>query len=166
MQIQPATVNQLRLAENGQWMEIDKDVGSVAEDLKKIDAGLKVRFPVAAKDPVWVVYHEGHPDCPHNGAGGEHSTYLVTTAKAVRNHLGVWEGLDQRIVRRIMEIGHSSYDFTAELERANLKAKADNLAAAREKMGPLHEQAAHLIRKDFGLGPYKGRSFIPKDVPE
>lgn len=148
MKIEPAHVNQLRRANDGRMVEISEDAGNVAADLKAIDRYLKVRFAEAGRPPFWAVYHESED-------GRE--THLVLTCQAVQNASGVWEGLDQRVVRRIMQIGHSSYDYTAEIDAANRRAEAAKHEKFRAKVEESGEQAAHALRRDMG---WKGRAFI------
>lgn len=158
MIVEPANFNQIRLDEDGTYVEIDADAGSVAEDLRRIDAGFKVRFGKRGKS--WIVFHEWHPGCPHNGDGLEGSTYLVLTAQARQTNSGVWSGLDQRVVRRVEEIGHPGYDYAGELERASKRRAKQEQARRDELVGKMAEDAAHAIRKDLGR-PYKGHIFVP-----
>lgn len=150
MNIEPAHINQIRQAADGRMVEIDADASGVARDLKQIDPTLKVRFAENGSPPFWAVYHESEDG---------RTTYLVLTVKAHQTASGVWTGLDQRVVKRIMQIGHSTYDYADEIERANAAVSAGNAARFREKVGETAELAAHAIRKDLGLR-YKGRAFI------
>lgn len=131
---------------------VDADVGGVAADLKRIDPGLKVRFAEAGNPPFWAVYHESEDG---------RRTELVFTVQAHETASGTWSGLDQRVVQRIMEIGHSSYDYAAEVARMNERAEKDRRTAFSERMGVIGEKAAHALRKDTGAR-YKGRAFVPK----
>lgn len=148
MEIEPADINQIRRARDGRMAEVDADAGNVARDLKAIDPTLKVRFAENGSPPFWAVYHEQGRD-----------TYLVLTVRAHQTASGVWTGLDQRVVKRIMEIGHSTYDYADELERANNRVRDANRAKFRETVGASAELAAHAIRKDLGKR-YRGRAFI------
>lgn len=154
MRIEPAHVNQIQAARDGRFVEIDGDAGGVADDLRRIDPSLRVRFAENGNPPFWAIYNESED---------KRTTYLVLTVKAYQTNSGVWSGLDQRVVKRIEQIGHPEYDFGAELEATNRQVKQDNRAAFAEKMGPLAELAAHAIRKDLGAR-YKGRAFLPRDI--
>ena len=141
MRIEPASVDQIRLGSTGRIVEISKDAGGVADDLKKIDPHLKVRFAENGQPPFWAVYWE---------SDDQRSTYLVTTAKAYQGRTGIWTGLDGRLVERIRQIDpQNGYDYASELERQNRAAAKAKKQALEEKMGPLHEQAAHAVRKDL-----------------
>lgn len=164
MQVEPAHISQIRLGEDGRVYELSADACSVAADLQAIDSGLKVRFMERGK--CWVIYHEAHPNCPHN-AGPEGHSYLVKSIQAHQGRTGVWLGLDQSVVDRFREIdpeGRGHYDYAQALEDA-AKARERRLKKEREEMfAELAEFGAHAIRKDLGLGPYKGRVFKPRDL--
>lgn len=156
MDIEPANINQVRLGEDGRVVEIDRDVGNVARDLRDLDPGLKVRF--AERGKCWVVYHEHHPGCPHNGTQQQ---YLVKSIQAHQGRTGAWTGLDQRLVDRLREIRPGGgYDYVQALERA-AKTRAERQRKQRaELFGEMAEHGAHAIRKDLGAR-YQGRAFIP-----
>jgi hypothetical protein len=157
--IAPAHISQLRQSDDGNWMEIPADVGTVAADLAQIDKGLKVRFSRSGK--CWAVFHAKHDDCPHNGTEDE---YLVRTYQARMTRSGVYDGLDARAVTRMLQImpgGRWGYDLADELDKARKareKARDDRF---REIIGEAGERAADALRRDLGLGPYKGRIFKP-----
>lgn len=157
MRIEPAHVDQLARARDGRMLLITADVGGVAEDLRQIDPGLKVRFAEAGNPPFWAVYHESEDG---------RTTHLVLTAEARQTVSGVWAGLDQRIVSRVRQIdshGRGGYDYAAEVERQNREAPERRRQAFREKIAPTAELAAHAVRKDLGLR-YKGRAFVPRSI--
>lgn len=149
MRIEPAHVNQIRRARDGRMVEVDGDAGGVAEDLRRIDPHLKVRFAEAGRPPFWAVYWES-PD--------QRRTELVLTAEAHQTNSGVWSGLDQRVVKRIEEIGHSSYDLAADLDARNARVERDRKDRFRDAIGDTATQAAHALRKDLGVRP---RIFVP-----
>jgi len=151
MRVEPAHVSQILRARDGRMVEISEDAGGVAADLKRIDPHLRVRFAENGSPPFWAVYHESEDG---------RDTYLVLTVQAHQTRSGTWSGLDQRVVRKVMEVGSSTYDYAAEVERKNAQAKASAREAFRERVGPIAEQAAHAIRKDLGVR-YKGRAFRP-----
>lgn len=153
MNIEPAHIDQIRRARNGRMVLISADAGGVAEDLRRIDPGLKVRFAENGNPPFWAVYWESED---------KRTTQLVLTVAAHQNSSGVWEGLDQRVVKRIQEIdphGRSGYDYAKELERLARERERARVYDFEQKVGPLAEQAAAAVRKDLG-SRYKGRAFI------
>ena len=141
MDIQPAHISQIMQAADGTFVEISADASTVVADLKRIDRGFGVRFAENGNPPYWHVYHQSED-------GRE--TNLVMSVQAQQNAFGTWEGLDQRIVRRIMQIGHSTYDFAAEVEKQNREASEAKHRTFRESIEPMAEQAAYAVRKDLG----------------
>lgn len=136
-------------------VSISADAGGVAEDLKRIDAGLKVRFAESGNPPFWAVYHESDDG---------RTTELVLTAQAHQTPSGVWAGLDGRIVDRVREIdaqGRSGYDFAAELQKHNQAVTKGARSRFHEKVGEAAGPLAHALRKDLGI---KTRAFISKEV--
>lgn len=141
---------------------IPAEAGTVAGDLQRMDRGLKLRFNKRPGQECWVVYHEHHDDCPHNGDGGPGSTYLVLSARAYQGNLGTWSGADQRLIKRLEEInpfGRNGYDFVAELEKKKTEGQKRAREEFYEKTGPIGELAAAAVRKDLGL---KNRAFFAK----
>lgn len=154
MDIEPAHIDQIRQAADGRFVEISADAGGVVDELKRIDKGFGVRFAENGNPPYWHVYHQSEDGL---------TTELVMSVRAHQTKTGVWTGLDQRVVKRVMKIGHSSYDYAAEVEKANRQAREAHRKEFREKIGESAELAAHAIRKDLGLR-YKGRAFKPRDT--
>jgi hypothetical protein len=158
MRIQPASVEQVVRANDGRYVLIDADVSTIAADLQKIDPGLKVRFAENGNPPFWAIYHES--------ADGR-STQLILTQQAHMTRSGTWAGLDQRIVDRVRYIdarGTSGYDFAKEIERETLARPKRASEQFAERVGDGAERMAHAVRKDLGLGSYKGRVFVPREV--
>jgi hypothetical protein len=148
MDVEPANVNQIRAAAGGRFVEIHRDVGGVVDALKQIDPGFGVRFPLDAADPYWHVYHSSEDG---------RSTELVLSAQAHQNASGVWEGLDMRVIERVMRIGSEDYDFAREVERRNQAARRAEEQRTSEQIREKGELVAHAIRKDLGV---KTRAFI------
>jgi hypothetical protein len=69
---------------------------------------------------------------------------------------------DQRIVQRIRRIMQSDYDYMAELDKAEAKAKEEKDAAWSEKIGPIAERLAFAMRKELGYD--KSSVVIPRSV--
>ena len=164
MEVQPASISQVQVGEDGRVYEISAESSTVVADLQAMDKGLKVRF--SERGQCFIVRHEHHDGCPHNGTVGEGGSYLVSTVQAYQGRTGVWTGLDQRLVDRIRFIdphGRSGYNYADELEKASRKAREDQRRQFTEKMGDIGERAAHALRKDLGQR-YKGRAFVPRDA--
>ena len=135
---------------------IDKDIGGVADDLRRLDPCLKVRFAENGRPPYWCVYWES-PD--------KRETYLVATQQATLTRHGTWTGLDQRIVRRLEEIdpqNRSGYEYAEAVRKQNEQAERARDARVRGRLEELGEQAAHAARKDTGS---KHRIFVPRGMP-
>lgn len=143
LEIQPANITQVARLGDGRLVTISDDVGGVARDLRAIDRSLRLRY--SPDQRIYVVYRV----CMTGD--GEVVEELVTTSRTC----------DQRIVKRIREISHPSYDYAAELDR--LDAAADRRAdhSFNERVGETGERLAHALRKDLGLG--RARIVVPGD---
>lgn len=141
--IEPASAAQVRRTDKDKLVVIDDDVQNVANSLHDIDRCLRLTY-----DPdqgIFIVYRVlTHGD-------GSVEEQLVTTAQRC----------DQRIVQRIREIGAESYDYAAELDKADAQAERAREHEFEEKIGPLAEQLRHSMRKDLNLGG--DRIFVPGD---
>lgn len=128
MRIQAASLTQIARARNGRMVVIDDDAGAVAAQLREIDPAL--RLSVSDVTGHYVVSQMLDD-------GTEH---LVLTALE----------LDGRIVRRVREIAHPSYDYAADLEAVEAEAEREQDHKRRERVGEIGERLAHAIRKDTG----------------
>lgn len=153
MRVEPAHISQIQCASDGRMVEISADAGGVAEDLKRLDPCLKVRFAENGNPPCFIVYHESED---------KRSTYLVKSVQAYQGSTGAWLGLDQRTVREIERIGHESYDYATELEDANVRVRKRNRDRFSERVGEIMQHGPAALRKDLGL---KNRAFIRKGLP-
>lgn len=161
MLVEPASLEQVMRANDGRYVLIDADVSTVAADLQKIDARLKVRFAEYGRPPFFVVFLE------ERDAEGRTSHHLVLTQQAHLTASGTWAGLDQRIVRRIEEIdshGRGGYDYAKELERETLARQERASQQFAERVADDTERMAHGIRRELGLGTVQGRIFVPRDI--
>ena len=154
MEVEPANFDQVRLAyEVGDWVVIGADSSNTVQRIQALDPTLRVRFSPRAG--VFAVYHEHRPIPP------------VLTCRGHQNASGTWEGLDDRVVRRLEYIdghGRGGYDFAKELERARLereKREHDRFAKRTEDGA---ERMAFDIRRELGLGSLKGGIFVPRDI--
>lgn len=132
MEIEAASIDQLKRADNGRMVLIEADVGNVVADLQAIDGDLKVRYSEAGD--YFVLYKETPlPD------GSVQQDLVLTSQK-----------LDQRIVKRFQQISHESYDFVKEMEKKDAQADRDKEHEFEEKVGAIGEKLAHSLRKDLG----------------
>ena len=146
MLVEPAHIDQVRRAKNGAMVHIPADAGGVAEELRRIHPALKLRYSEAGE--YWAVFHESEDG---------RDTYLILTA----------QDCDHRICERIRFIdsqGRSGYDYARELETASREVKDRAARRFREQIEQHAELAAHALRRDLGAR-YKGRAFIPREVP-
>jgi hypothetical protein len=140
--LSPAKLDQIVETRNRQVI-VDADSCSVVRDLREIDRNLGVRF-VDGPQPFFAVYQEiNHPD-------GRVEQHMVTTAQAYPTAFGTYTGLDGRIVDRVREITHESYDFGKEAEKRRRDFENNARHERAEKAGEMGEMAAHAIRKDLG----------------
>jgi len=159
MELQPARIEQVRQTEDGDFIIIGADANSAVADLQAIDKNLQVRLAgLKTSRPHFVVYHVHQENDVTT-----HS--LVTTAQAYQNRLGVWEGLDQRVVERIRKINpENGYDYVAELEKREAQRQKDKKRRDEEVFGPIGEKAAWALRKD--LNRQNRRAFIRTGLPK
>jgi hypothetical protein len=135
IEVRPATVDQVQRALSGELVVIDADAGSVAENLRRIDRALSLRY-----DPVQKVSVVVHVD------GDEEN--LVTTQQGKP---------DQRLVKRVEEISAPGYDYGREVEKVERDAERAQDARRREQTGEIGERLAHALRKDLHV---QNRAFI------
>lgn len=142
--IEPASIAQVKRTDRGKLVAVDDDVQNVANDLAEIDKGLKLSY-----DPDQDIYIVFHKRVEGDGSVSEH---LVTTAREC----------DQRIVWRVKEISLPGYDYAAELERVEAAAKKARDDQFREEIAPLAEELRHAMRRDLGLD--HDRIFVGRDL--
>lgn len=139
MEINPATIDQVKRAKDGRMVQIDDDVANVARDLREIDPHLRLRYSEAGE--AFIVYFKRDQDEEGDG-------YLVLSATEC----------DQRIVKRVREIASEGYDYAAELDRIDREAKRKQEHAFEEKIGEQGERLAHAVGKDLG---HKPKIYVP-----
>lgn len=140
IEIEAASLSQVRATVEDGLVLIDDDVQNVVRDLQEIDPGFRVHFD--RDQEYFVVRHL------HLSRSGEPEESLVTTARQ----------LDQRIVERVRQISADGYDYGAELDRLDREADARNEAEFTERVAPIGEQLHHALRRDMHLD--KDRAFI------
>ena len=154
MRVQPASIDQVQRAADGRLVTITADAGGVAENLRRLDPCLRLRYSEAGD--CWIVYrvHRNGEACRDDDP--DRTEELVLTAQEC----------DQRIISRLEFIdpqGRGGYDYADALEQARLDRERNERLSFRERMGETAEQAAHALRKDMGER-YRGRTFVPRDI--
>lgn len=135
-EVEPASIDQVRMGRNGKFISVTDDVGGVAKALAEVDPHLRLRFSVSGD--YFVVYYR--PDNAEEGDG-----YLVLTAKEC----------DMRIVNRVRRVGSSDYDYLEEVDRIDREAEAAQEAKHQEAVGEIGERLAHALRRDRGLNQHR-----------
>ena len=138
MEIQPASLAQVRAGRDGRSILIEDDVANIAGRLKTIDDSLRLRWN--ERGEYFVVYQQLGRD-----------EKLVLTAQQ----------LDERILHRVQQITHPSYDFVGEIDRMDKQAQKDADHRFSEQTGEIAEELAHAVRKDLGA---TNKAFIQKEV--
>jgi len=141
--VEPANIDQIITARDGRWVAIDRDVGSIAQQLREFDPSLRVRLNERAG--IWAIFH--HNELPDGSTRDD----LVTTCQAHQGPTGAWLGLDQRIVDRLRFIASDQYDFLKDLEATNEKATREHEERNRERLLDFGERGFHAARIDLGL---------------
>ena len=150
MNIQPASFDQIRMSADGRMVTITADIGGVAEDLRRLDKCLRLRY--SESGDCWIVYRVHRNNEPCREDDPERTEELVLTAQEC----------DNRIIKRLEFIdpqGRGGYDFVKEVERAARDQKEQERRSYREKVSEAAELVAHEIRKAEGAR-YKGRAFL------
>ena len=136
MEIEPANIDQVKRARNGKMITIDKDVGGVVQEIKRINENLHVRYSDAGE--YFVVYHR-------NPETGDES--LVTTAQE----------LDHRLAKRMEYLNSGQYDYLLELEKIQNRREKQKDERLKEQIGIIGEELAHALRTDLGIQKDSGR---------
>jgi hypothetical protein len=133
IEIQPATLGQVKRSSRGQLVEITQDVTNVAQRLQEIDPDLKLLFD--EDQCFYIVRHDvARPD-------GSVDENLVLTSQQLGSH----------IVERVRQISSAGYDYVRELEQMEDAARKQRDHEVSERQGPILEQLSHALRKDLGL---------------
>lgn len=154
MEIEPASFDQIRVAADGRVYEVSSDTGGVAEQLRRLDPCLHLKY--SERGECFIVYRVHRNNEPCRLDDPERTEELVLTAK----------DCDQRIIRRLEYIdreGRSGYDYAQALEDVNRRQKNQERYAFREQVGEAGEHVAHEIRRAEGA-KYKGRVFVPRSI--
>lgn len=138
MEIQPASLSQVRAGRDGRRFTITDDVGGVAAKLREVDQRLRLRFNERG---------EFFEVVEVNGTDERR----VTTALEC----------DDRLVHRMRELARPDHDYAGELERIDRAADRENDRRFSERSGEIAERLAHHVRKDIGA---THRIIVPRDV--
>lgn len=151
IEIQPASIEQVRRGRAGKSVLVSDDVGGVAKDLAQIDPTLKLVAYV--DEDIYAV--EQHVQL----SSGQVEEHLVTTSTTC----------DQRLVERIREITRPGYDVAAEQERIETEAQARHTAEQRERVGDAAERLAFALSRDLGrheiANTKSSRIVLPRELP-
>lgn len=154
MKIQPASIDQVRVAADGRLVTVTADAGGVAENLRRLDPCLRLRYSETAD--CWIVYrvHRNGESCGDDDP--DRTEELVLTAQEC----------DHRIIDRLEYIdseGRGGYDYAKALEDGRRDRERRDRERFHEQIGQTAEQAAHALRRDLGER-YRGRTFVPKSI--
>lgn len=136
MEIQHASLAQVRKGRDGRRVLVERDVLDVARQLQEIDPGLRVW---------WNEYGE-YFAVGHVQPDGSES--LVTTVAE----------LTPAVVEHVRRLGSAGYDYAAELARKDQQAEKDRADVFTEQVGEAGERLAHAVRNDIQAKP---RIFVP-----
>lgn len=136
MELEPASLDQIKRGKDGKMIVIENDVGGIVSQIKAINDSLHVRWSDAGE--YFVVYHE-YPSGKQE---------LLTTALE----------LDGRLVKRIEKVTSGSYDYLAEIDKLEAAREAETDAKLKEQIGEFGERLAHALRKDLGVNSDVARS--------
>ena len=137
------TAGRLALTEEGELVEVDRDVFHISERLKRIDPGLKLSFHKSRE--VFVLQWKG---INHEG-------------EVVEEFVGAYTELDGRLVSLIERLAarenRNRYELAKELDRIEAEKDRAFEHEQREKLGPTAEKLAFALRQDLGV---KNRAYM------
>lgn len=139
-EIVPATLTQVVRGRGGSTILIEDDVCGVAQRLKEIDDSFRLRYNEQGE--FFVVYQL-------TGDGEK----LVTTAQEC----------DARLVERVRRVASDSYDYGAEVTKAEDEADRIKNEQFKEEVGEISERLAHAVREDLRKA-IPGPVYIPPDL--
>ncbi len=135
MEVQPATLAQVRAGRDGRRVIVEEDVGDIARQIHEIDHRLGVQW---------------------NEKG---EFFMVIEQDGLRERLVLTaQELDGRVVERVRRIADPAYDFVGEIDQMDQQAQREKDSRFREETGLVGERLAHAVRKDLG---YQGKVFVP-----
>ena len=125
------------MGRNGELIEVDDDVQSIAAQIKEIDPRLGVEYNLQT---LQFRIYEQMPD-------GRRSTVMWVSELTgdIPNHL-----------RRIQKT-----NYVLEMRKRDEQAERDRDHAFHERVGPIGEELLHALRRDRGV---KNHIYVPKDA--
>jgi hypothetical protein len=146
MMIDSASLPSVQRGRRGVVVFVDDDALGIAKQLEEM------KFPEGFGHLRlgWNEYREEFVVIQIQPDGSEH---LVTRA----------EKADGRLLKRVREITHPSYDYAADLERIDAEADARLKWDFSQQVGDKAERLAHAIRKDTQT---QNRIFLPNGISE
>lgn len=139
-EIAPATLAQVVKGRGGNAVLIEDDVCDVAKRIKEINDSFRLRYNEQGE--FFVVYQL-------TGDGEK----LVTTAQEC----------DARLVERVRHVASDSYDYGAEMEKADAENDRVKNSQFGEEVGEISERLAHAVREDLRRA-IPGPVYIPPDL--
>jgi hypothetical protein len=137
VEIQHATLAQVRDGRDGKRVLVEEDVLDVTRQIRQIDPSLGV---------YWNEY-------------GEHFVITETLPDGAEKLVTTALELDQRLVAYLRMLIHPGYDYGREIDRMDDQAERDKDHEFAERVGPLGEKLAHALRKDLQV---KSRIYVPE----
>jgi hypothetical protein len=146
MMIDSASLPSVQRGRRGVVVFVDDDALGIAKQLEEM------KFPEGFGHLRlgWNEYREEFVVIQIQPDGSEH---LVTRA----------EKADGRLLKRVRDVTHPSYDYAADLERIDAEADARLKWDFSQQVGDKAERLAHAIRKDTQT---QNRIFLPNGISE
>lgn len=139
MELQYASITQVRQGKGGREVVIEDDVMDVVRQIKEISLALSVHWNDDGE------YFQIKERC----ADGKDRLVLTT------------QELDQRLLAHLRKIGSPGWNAGREMERHEDAREKALDHAFHEKVGPIGERAAWAVRKDLEA---QNRIFLPRGV--
>jgi len=136
VEIQPASIAQVRLGKTGGTITVEDDVGDVARQIKDLDPSLSL----------------------HWSPEGEHFIVVEACQDGKNRVMLTTNELDSRVVERLRYISSPDYDYVKDMDRLDDAAKREADHKFHLETGEAAEHMAHALRKDLQYG---GKIFLP-----
>jgi tRNA threonylcarbamoyladenosine modification (KEOPS) complex Cgi121 subunit len=139
VEIQPATLAQVRAGRDGRRIVVEDDVLNIASRLKQIDPCLSL----------------------HWNEKGEHFVVVETSEDGDERLVLTALQLDERVLERVGRIASPSYDYAREVDRLDAQAEREKDHRFHEQTGEVAERLAHALRQDLQA---KNKIILPRGV--
>lgn len=133
-EVKPVSYEQVIEAGDDYYI-IDAATSQIVKEINEIDPRLHVKY--SSRCNFFVLYAKEVRE-------GREEEYLVRT----------FTHLDNRIVERVKQISHHSYDYAQDMEDGEKELDSKKLHAIKEKLGDNAERLAFALRKDLGVKDY------------